>query len=85
MRRRMKLDVTDVNSGSQWNAERLDGAIEVLVIERVLIVPYAAVWSCHLVAHEPDTIVAVIGFDLVYRCICPSHDGRLLSHCVTDG
>ena len=32
--RRMKPDITDVDSRSQGNSERLNGAIEVLVIER---------------------------------------------------
>lgn len=41
LRRRMKPDVRDVHSGSNGNAERLDGAIEVLVIKRILIVPDA--------------------------------------------
>ncbi len=50
-----------------------------MIIERVLIVPDAAVWSCHLVAHEPDTIGAWSRFNLVYRRISPSHNGRLLS------
>ncbi len=38
----MKSDISDVHSGSQRYGERLDGTIEVLVIEGVLIVPYAS-------------------------------------------
>ena len=32
---RMKPDITDVDSRSQGNSERLNGAMKVLVIERV--------------------------------------------------
>ena len=39
LRRRMKPDVSNVHSRSNRHSERLDGAIEILVIERVLIVP----------------------------------------------
>ena len=60
----MKPDVTDIDSRSQRHAERLNGAIEVLVIEGVFIVPDAGSWSCHLVTHEPDAVVARIRFDL---------------------
>jgi hypothetical protein len=36
--------------------------------------------SCYFVAHEPDTVVARIRFDLTYRGATPSFNGRLLSH-----
>ena len=39
LRWHVKPDVTDVDPRSQRNSERLNGPIEVLVIERVLIVP----------------------------------------------
>src|SRR5439155_23511220 len=54
--RRMKSDVTDVDSSSYRHSERLNGSIEVLVIERVLIMPHASRWVGYLPAHEPDTI-----------------------------
>jgi len=34
----------------------------------------------HLVAHEPDAIVSRIRLELIYRCTCPSFNGRLHSH-----
>ena len=37
----MKPDVADVDARPNGHAERLNGAIEVLVIERVFIVPDA--------------------------------------------
>ena len=80
LRRHVKPDVTDIDSRSQRNSERLNGPIEVLVIEGVLVVPDASRRVGHLVTHEPDTIVAVIWFDLIYRRTSPSFNGRLLSH-----
>lgn len=80
LRRRMKSDVRDVHSWSKRNAERLDGAIEVFVMERVFVVPDARTWIRHFVAHKPDAIICRIRFDLVHCRACPSFNGRLLSH-----
>src|SRR5438128_2630977 len=80
LRRRMKSDVRDVYSGSNRHAERLDGAIEVLVVERVFIEPDASGGVRHFVAHEPDAIVSRIRLNLIYCRAAPSHDRRLLSH-----
>src|SRR6476469_1804712 len=38
----VKTDVRDVYSGSERHAEGLDGAVEVLVVQRVFIVPNAS-------------------------------------------
>ena len=72
--------LADVYSGSNRHAERLDRAIEVLVVERVFIVPDAGTGVCYFEAHEPDTIISRIRLEPVYRRASPSHDGRLLSH-----
>src|SRR5262249_27923772 len=80
LRRCMKIDVRNVYSGSNRHAERLDRAIEVLVIERIFIVPHASAGVRDFVAHEPNTIIAVIRFDLVYCRTGPSRDCRLRSH-----
>jgi hypothetical protein len=76
----VKPDVTDTDSGSQRHAERLNRTIQILVVEGILIVPDASRRVGHLVTHEPDTIVAVVRFDLIYRRTSPSFNGRLLSH-----
>jgi len=77
----MKSDISDVHSGSQRYGERLDGTIEVLVIERVLIVPDTGGWTCDLVAHEPDTVSSGSGLDrIAHRRASPSFNGGLLSH-----
>jgi len=79
LRRRMEADVSDVYSRPQRHTERLDGTIQVLVIDRVLIVPDASSGVGHFVAHEPDTVVSRIGLDLAYDCAstCPGIDTRL--------
>ena len=83
LRRCVKPDVTDVNSRRQRHAEGLNGAIEVFVIERVLIAPDSRRRVGHLVAHEPDPVVSRIGLDPVHRCARPSPDCRLHSCSVT--
>jgi hypothetical protein len=60
--------------------ERLDGAVEVLVIDGVFIVVHPRIWSCHLVTDKENAVISVIRFTLVYRCSGPSLNGRLLSH-----
>ena len=77
--RRMKPNVRDVYSGSQRHAEGLDRAVEVLVVQRVFIVPDASGRIGHFVTHEPDAIVSRIRLLLIYRCACPSRDGRVHS------
>src|SRR6266404_4761637 len=80
LRRRMKADVRDVYSRSNRHAERLDGAIEVLVVQRIFIVPDPSSGVRHFIAHEPDTIGAWSRLNLVYCRTCPSHNRRMLSH-----
>ena len=65
---------------SQRHAERLDRAIEVLVIERVFIVPDASGGVRDFVTHEPDTIVSRVRLLPVYRRAGPGHDRWLLAH-----
>jgi hypothetical protein len=79
LRRRMKLDVSNIDSSSYWHGEKLNSAIQVLVIKRVLIVPDAGRRVGDFVTQEPDTIVSVIRFDLIYRRAGPSLNGWLLS------
>src|ERR1044072_3280643 len=79
--RRMGTDVSDVDSWSYRYSERLNGTVEVLVIERVLIVPDTSGRVGHFVPHEPDAVGAWSRFDLVYSCVSPDCDGRSHSHC----
>jgi len=63
----------------------LDRAIEILVIERVFIVPDPRRRVTHFVAHKPNAIVMRIRLNLIHGRATPRHDGRLLSHSGTNG
>jgi hypothetical protein len=78
--RSVKPDVRDVCSWSERHGEGLDRAVEVLVVERVFIVPDASRRVGHLVTHEPDTIIARVRLLPVYRSASPSHDRALHAH-----
>ena len=80
LNRRMKADVGDVYSGCEGHAERLDSAIEVLVIERIFIVPDASAGVRHFEAREPNTIISRVRLLPVYRRAGPGHDRWLLAH-----
>jgi hypothetical protein len=76
----MKTDIGDVYAWPKRHAERLDRAIQVLVVERVFIVPDAGTGVRHFKTHEPDAVIARIGLLPVYRRAGPGHDCWLLTH-----
>ena len=76
LRRRMKADVSDVDTRPQGHTKRLNSSVQVLVIQGILIVPDALTGIGHFVSHKPEAIIARIRFDLVYCHACPRHDGR---------
>jgi hypothetical protein len=80
LRRGVEIDVSDLDSRSQRHAEKLDGAVQVHIKDRVFIVPHAATQVGGFVTHEKDTIVARIRSGLVHRGVRPSLDGRLHAH-----
>ncbi len=67
------------------NLEGLNGTIQVLIIDGILIMPNPLRWVCHLVADEYNPIVSRVGFDLGHRRARPGVDGRLHSHRATNG
>ena len=79
LRRRMKSDVANIDSGSQRHAKGLNPSVKVLVVQRIFIVPDAGSWIAYLVTHKPDAIVPRIGLELVHggACACPCLYGRL--------
>ena len=85
LRRSVETDVRYVYPWSKRYSEGLDAAIKVLVIERIFIVPYASGWVGHFVTHKPNTIVAVLRFDLIYGRACPGFNGWLLTHGAAHG
>src|SRR4030095_1410784 len=62
------------------HGERLDGAIEVLVIKGVFIVPDANSGVRYLEADIPDAINSWNRLNLGHGGACPRHDSRLLLH-----
>ena len=78
----MKIDIAYVDSSSKGHAKRLNSPIEVLVIQRILVVVDTGTWIRDLVTHKPEAIVSRIRLDLIYCCArtCPGRDGRLHSH-----
>ena len=52
----MKSDVTNVDSLPEWHAERLNRAIEVLVVNGVLVMPHAGRWIRYFINDERTTI-----------------------------
>ena len=84
LRWRVEADITYVHSRSHRHSEGLNSAIQVLVVERVLVVPNSSGWIGHFVTHEPDAVVAWIGLELCNRRVWPRFNGRLHSRCRTN-
>ena len=59
----MKSDVACVDSGPEWHAERLNRAIEVLVVNGVLVMPHADRWVRYFINDERTTIDTGLGLD----------------------
>src|SRR5205085_637589 len=70
---------------SQGHTEGLNRAIQVLIINRVLVMPDAGGGIGDLVGHEANAIVSRIWLDLVDRCSRPGIDRRLRSGGGSDG
>jgi len=80
LNRRMKPDVRDVDSWPHRHAERLDRAIEVLVVQSVFIMPDARRRICYFITHEPDTIISRVRLLPAYSRARPGHDRWLFPH-----
>lgn len=78
--RRVESDVSEIGPSTQRHGKGLNTAIEILIVQGVLIVINSRRWIGHLVPHKPDPIVSPIRLDLIYRCACPSRDRREHSH-----
>jgi hypothetical protein len=68
------------DSASQRHTEGLDPAIQILVVNRVLIVPDAKRWIGHLVGNEPASIHTRLGLDRIDGRARPHVDGRRRAH-----
>ena len=70
--RRVKPNVADTHSWWQRHSKRLNAAVQVLVIQSVLIVPDSGTWVSHFITYKPDPIVARVRLDLIYCGARPS-------------
>src|SRR6266852_3783479 len=66
LRRRMKTYISD--AASRRHSKRLNRTIQVLVIDRVLVVPNSSGWVGHSIANVRNAIVSRIGLDLIDGC-----------------
>ena len=74
----MKTYVSD--AASRRHSKRLNRAIQILVIDRILVMPNSSGWVGHSIANERNAIVSRIGLDLIDGCSSPGKDGRVLLH-----
>ena len=86
LRWRVEADISYVHSRSHRHAEGLNSAIQVLVVERVLVVPNTGRRVGHFVTHKPDAVVSRVGLYLIHRGARdrPSRNGRSHPHCSTN-
>ena len=63
IRRGMKSDVTDVDSGPERDAEGLNRAIEILVVNGVFVMPHAGGWVRYFINDERTTIDSRLRLD----------------------
>src|SRR6188508_241889 len=81
----MKSNAGYINTVRNRDAERLNGAIDVLVIDRVFIVPDTRSRIRDFVGNESNPIDSWSRLNLINRCSSPGVDCRLHSHCGSDG
>ena len=58
LRWRMEPDIGNIHSRSYGHAEILNSTIEVLIINRIFIVPDACIRTCHFVADEENAVAS---------------------------
>lgn len=85
IRRSMKPNIADGDSASQRHTEGLDRAIKILIIDRVLIMPYASDRAGHFVANKPLAIDSRCGLKPANCRSRPGVDGWGRSHGVAHG
>ncbi len=86
LRRRVESDIVQ-DGGEVWesNLEGLNRAIQILVIDSVLVVITPRELG-HFVPNESNAIIPWVGFNLLHHRACPfpSLNSRLHSHCGGD-
>ena len=82
---RMKPQIAHRDSAPQRQSEGLDPAIEILVIDRVLIMPNPSDWAGHLVGNERSSIRSRLGLNGINGRSGPGTDGWSRSHRGSNG
>ncbi len=83
----MKTNIINVHPRRQRHSKGLNAAIEVFIIDRVVIVPDSGRRIGHLTANEENTIISRVGFDLIHSgaSSCPGLDCGLHSQRAANG
>jgi len=76
----VKSQVGQRKLASQGDTEGLDGAIQILVIDGVLIMPNPGRWARHFVGNEGASILSRVGLDRLDGRSWPGIDRRGQSH-----
>jgi hypothetical protein len=78
----MKSDTVQCRNSlrGENNFNGLDGAIEVLIVDGIFVVPDSGGGVSNLVTNEYNPVIVGIGLHLVYRGTGPGPDGGLHSH-----
>ena len=72
-------------SASERNANGLDSAIQILVVESVFIMPNAGRWIRHFVGDERASVASRHGLDHAKGRSSPGINGRSHAHCGANG
>src|SRR5204863_4868434 len=83
IRRSVKAEIVQRDRTSERDAEGLDRAIEILVIERIFIMPDARGWIGDLVGNVGPAIHARLGFDRIDGRSGPGMNGAEHAHRVS--
>ena len=81
----MKPEIAHRDSRSQRHTEGLNPAIQILVVDRVFIMPNPSDWARHLVGNERTAIDSRNGLDRIDGRSSPGIDGRGHSHRGSNG
>src|SRR6266513_6238400 len=76
----MNPEIAHRDPAPQRHTEGLNRTIQILVIDRVLVMPNSSTWIRNFVADKPDAVISRIRLNLIHCRAGPSFNSRLLSH-----
>src|SRR5262245_51542616 len=80
----MKFNVVDNYSRAYGDTKRLDSSVEILVVDRVFVMPDTRGRIRNFVSEKSNSIESRYRFESINRCARPSEDCRAHSHRRTD-